>query len=83
MRGCDAYSADIQLYLDNELNDKEQEVFLSHLTSCSACQEELDAQRELSRVLQQARPLYSAPESLRAKVIETLAEPLFVPSSTV
>jgi mycothiol system anti-sigma-R factor len=81
MRGCDAYRADIQLYLDNELNDNQREVFLSHLDGCPSCTQELEAQRALSRVLQQARPLFSAPTSLRETVMQTLAEPAEAPAA--
>ena len=69
MKGCDDYSANIQLYLDKELGDQDFEEFRAHLKECPACRTELDAEEELSALLHRSRPLYSAPDTLRKRVM--------------
>jgi anti-sigma factor (TIGR02949 family) len=84
MKGCDAYSACIQLYLDKELGSEDREEFRIHLEECEACRTELAAEEELSRQLRRARPLYSAPDILRERVIRAAAGPVpSVPSYTI
>ena len=75
MKSCDACRACIQLYLDNELSNRDQEVFRLHLEECEACRTELEAEEALSRLLHQARPLYSAPDVLRERVVRAAAVP--------
>jgi mycothiol system anti-sigma-R factor len=76
MKGCDVYGASIQLYLDQELSGEDREEFRRHLEECEACRTELKAEEQLSRLLHRARPLYSAPDTLRERVIRATAEPL-------
>jgi mycothiol system anti-sigma-R factor len=71
MKGCDDYSETIQLYLDRELSGRDLEDFQAHLKECEACRGELEAQESLSVLLRRSRPLYSAPDALRARVMET------------
>ncbi len=73
MKGCDAYGASIQFYLDKELSTEDQEDFRLHLEGCEACRTELAAEEELSGLLHQTRPLYAAPDSLRERVIRAAA----------
>jgi mycothiol system anti-sigma-R factor len=83
MKGCDAYGESIQFYLDNELSNEDQEDFRLHSEGCEACRTELAAEQELSGLLRQTRPLYSAPDSLRERVIRAAAGPIpSVPSNT-
>jgi mycothiol system anti-sigma-R factor len=70
MKGCDDYSATIQLYLDRELSGQDFEDFLPHLEQCEACRTELEAEEKLSVLLHRSRPLYSAPDALRARVMQ-------------
>jgi mycothiol system anti-sigma-R factor len=79
MKGCDDYSATIQLYLDQELSGEDLEDFRAHLEDCEACRTELEAEEKLSALLRRSRPLYSAPDALRARVMQA-AESL--PSAT-
>ena len=48
MKGCDDYSASIQLYLDQELSGQDLDEFRAHLEECPACRMELEAEAELS-----------------------------------
>jgi mycothiol system anti-sigma-R factor len=71
MKGCDDYSATIQLYLDRELSGQDLEDFRAHLEECEACRTELEAEEKLSALLHRWRPLYSAPAALRVRVMQT------------
>jgi mycothiol system anti-sigma-R factor len=72
MKNCGGdYSATIELYLDKELSGGELEEFRAHLEECEACRAELEAGEELSRLLHRSRPLYSAPDALRDRVMQT------------
>jgi mycothiol system anti-sigma-R factor len=70
MKGCDDYSATIQLYLDRELSGQDLEACRVHLEGCQACWAELEAEEKLSALLHRSRPLYSAPDALRARVMQ-------------
>jgi mycothiol system anti-sigma-R factor len=70
MKGCDDYSATIQLYLDRELSGQDLHDFRAHLQECDACRTELEAEERLSVLLHRSRPLYSAPDALRARVMQ-------------
>jgi mycothiol system anti-sigma-R factor len=70
MKDCgDDYGATIELYLDKELSGPDLEEFRAHLEECEACQAGLAAAEELSRLLHRSRPLYSAPDALRDRVM--------------
>jgi len=72
MKECGAdYGATIELYLDKELSGPDLEEFRAHLEECEACRAELAAAEELSRLLHRSRPLYSAPDALRDRVMRT------------
>jgi mycothiol system anti-sigma-R factor len=70
MRGCDDYGKTIQLYRDKELTAQELEEFRAHLEECEACRTELEAEERLSALLRRSRPLYSAPDALRERVMQ-------------
>jgi mycothiol system anti-sigma-R factor len=80
MKGCDDYSATIQIYLDWELSGQDLEDFPPHLEECEACRTELEAEERLSSLLHRSRPLYSAPDALRARVLQ--AADSFSPTTT-
>jgi mycothiol system anti-sigma-R factor len=71
MKGCDDYSATIQVYLDRELSGQDLDDFRAHLEQCEACRTELEADERLSALLHRSRPLYSVPDALRARVMQT------------
>lgn len=71
MKGCNSYEATIQLYLDNELSGPDMVDFRAHLEECEACRTELEVEKRLSALLHRSRPLYSAPDTLRARVMQT------------
>jgi mycothiol system anti-sigma-R factor len=71
MKGCDDYCATIQVYLDWELSGQDFEDFPAHLEQCEACRTELEAEERLSALLHRSRPLYSAPDALRVRVMQT------------
>src|SRR5262249_48320116 len=68
MSGCTQYEAKTLRYLDGDLRGLELEDFRSHLESCENCRAQVETEQNLSRILRQSRPLYSAPASLRARV---------------
>lgn len=68
MKSCDEYVIKTLRYLDEDLEGQELEDFLSHLNFCANCREHLEAEKELSATLHRARPLYSAPAALRARL---------------
>jgi mycothiol system anti-sigma-R factor len=70
MKGCDYYGMNIQLYLDKELTGQDLEEFHAHLEECPICRTELEAEEALSGLLHRSRPLYSAPDALRKRVIQ-------------
>ncbi len=72
MKGCGDNSSAIQLYLDKELSGRELEEFLTHLEGCVACQAELEEEKELAGLLHRTRPLYTAPDALRAAVMRRM-----------
>ncbi len=74
MTGCDDCVAHIQLYMDGELQGQGLEEFRRHLGQCSVCRQELQAEEELSSLLHRAKPLYTAPESLRHRVRQAIEE---------
>jgi mycothiol system anti-sigma-R factor len=74
MNRRDEYSADILLYLDNELSGSELEDFCAHLMDCADCQRRLEEEQALSDLLYRSRPLYSAPAALRTRVAEEAAQ---------
>jgi anti-sigma factor (TIGR02949 family) len=70
MKDCGGdYGSTIQLYLDKELSGPDLEEFRAHLEVCETCRSELAAGEELSRLLHRSRPLYSAPDALRDRVM--------------
>jgi anti-sigma factor RsiW len=74
MRNCDASSLDVLLYLDNALTSQELEDFRSHLADCSDCKERLEEERALSCLMREIRPLYLAPQALRARISSAARE---------
>jgi hypothetical protein len=69
MNNCDEYAINALRYLDNDLEGEELADFLSHLKSCFSCQDHLEAEKQLSARLHRTRPLYSAPATLRDRVV--------------
>jgi len=80
MKGCDYYGMNIQLYLDKELIGQDLEEFHAHLEECPTCRTELEEEEALSGLLHRSRPLYSAPDALRRRIIQ--AAELFPSTAT-
>jgi anti-sigma factor (TIGR02949 family) len=81
MKECGGdYGATLQVYLDKELIGPDLEEFRAHLEACAGCRVELDAREELFRLLHRSRPLYSAPDALRDRVMRTME---LLPSSAL
>ncbi len=70
----DERSTDILLYLDNALTGQRLEDFRAHLAGCSNCSERLQEELALSSLLHKTRPLYLAPQALRARVVAAAAQ---------
>ena len=76
MNRCDEHAADILLYLSDALTGQRLDEFREHLASCPDCSAQLEEELALSSLLRKSRPLYSAPETLRARVAATLVQEL-------
>jgi mycothiol system anti-sigma-R factor len=76
MKGCGDCRENIRRYLDQELCAHELVQFRTHIAECAACSQELGAEEELSCLLARSRPLYSAPDSLRNRVLRAIGEPM-------
>jgi len=74
MTPCDAYSAEILRYLDNDLHGQELDEFRAHIDTCEACRTNLVAEKALSGLFHRTRPLYPAPSTLRPLVRATLLQ---------
>jgi anti-sigma factor RsiW len=74
MSRCEERTSDILLYLDNALTGQKLEDFRAHLAVCSNCRERLEEELALSSLLREARPLYLAPQALRARVAAAVTE---------
>ena len=74
MSHCDERSTDILLYLDHALTGQRLEDFRAHLADCSNCRERLQEEQALSSLLHKTRPLYVAPQALRARVAASAAQ---------
>lgn len=73
MSACDDYRAMVSLFLDDELRGDELQDFQKHIVECSDCRELLKQEQSLSELLHRNRPLYQAPEALRARVSDILS----------
>lgn len=74
MSRCDERAIDILLYLDHALTGQKLAEFRAHLAECGDCRERLDEELALSSLLRETRPLYPAPEALRARVAAVAAQ---------
>src|SRR5260370_26754036 len=68
MSHCGERSIDILLYLDIALTGQRLDAFCAQLADCFICRERLQEEQALSSLLHKTRPLYLAPEALRARV---------------
>jgi len=68
MSACDGCRSMIPFYLDDELRGDELQDFRAHIMGCADCKELLAEEEALSQLLHRSRPLYQAPEALRARV---------------
>lgn len=75
MKDCGDCRENMLLYLDEELSVSQVIEFRAHIEICKACRQVLEAEEELSRVLQRSRPLYSAPATLRDRIRIAMKEP--------
>jgi len=73
MSACDDYRSMIPLFLDDELRGNELQDFQTHIMGCPACKELLAEEQALSQLLHRTRPLYQAPEVLRAHVSDIIS----------
>lgn len=74
MKPCDDYRANVFLYLDKQLGGRMLEAFLTHLGDCPDCQRHVEEEQALSQLLRRSRPLYTAPEGLRVRVVAAAAQ---------
>jgi mycothiol system anti-sigma-R factor len=69
MKDCGDWRENILLYLDKSLCDSQLIKFRAHLEICEACRQVVEAEEELSHLLHRSRPLYSAPTTLRDRIL--------------
>jgi mycothiol system anti-sigma-R factor len=69
MKDCGDWRENIFLYLDKSLSDSQLIEFRAHLEICEACRQVVEAEEELSHLLHRSRPLYSAPTTLRDRIL--------------
>jgi mycothiol system anti-sigma-R factor len=74
MKPSDEHSASVLLYLDGEFSGHELEDFLAHLANCVDCTMSLEEEKALSKLLRRTRPQYSAPETLRMRVLQIVVQ---------
>ena len=82
MKDCGDYRKDILLYLDKSLSGSQFIELGAHLETCEACREVVEAEEELSQLLHRSRPLYSAPTTLRDRILQAARESGSKDSST-
>ncbi len=77
----------ISLYLDDELQEGERLAVESHIKGCPDCRAALDAERELILAIRSARPIYTTPASLQAKIANLMpssgSPPKFISSRSM
>jgi mycothiol system anti-sigma-R factor len=73
MNACDDYRAMVPLFIDDELSGHELQEFKDHIARCAECRQVLKQEQVLSDLLHRNRPLYHAPETLRARVFGKLS----------
>jgi len=59
---CSEYGPLVSRYLDDELETRELEAFIDHLSHCDACQQEIESFEQLRGWLQAADALHGFPE---------------------
>lgn len=74
MNDCKEILGRLTLYLDNELQGDELTLVESHLRSCTGCRLLIERERLFLSEVRSAGPIYNAPDELRARVTEILAE---------
>jgi anti-sigma factor RsiW len=74
MKPCDDYAVKILRYLDDDLEGAELSEFRTHIVYCVNCCAHLTAERALSKLLGRNRPLYWAPDALRARVASVVGQ---------
>jgi len=75
MKDCGDCRENIVRYLDEQLSVPQAIEFRAHLETCEACGEVLRAEEQLSRILHRSRPLYSAPSTLRDRILQASKRP--------
>ncbi len=71
--GCQKYKDSIFTYLNDELNQAEQQDFEDHLATCSDCQRELQIESAIAQQLSNS-PLKPLPDGYRAELSAKLAQ---------
>jgi anti-sigma factor (TIGR02949 family) len=66
---CEDVGRDLDAHVDREFGTESTIVVGDHLSGCATCRQRV-AEREALRRLVRSAPYYSAPERLRARVLE-------------
>lgn len=74
MKGCTGYAQNIQFYVDGELAAWEKDELLSHLANCPSCSHAMQEAEFFSSRIRAARPLLTAPDSLRTAVLRQVQQ---------
>jgi anti-sigma factor RsiW len=78
MIGCDRDITLVLHYLDGSLRGPDLAEFRAHVAACSECRQRLEEEFALSSILREARPLFTAPATLRARMNVLVEEALTV-----
>ena len=70
---CEHFRTQFSFFLDGELEDRERSDLEAHLEACTECSAVHEAERDFRLHIRKLGPLYEAPENLRTRVAELVA----------
>jgi len=68
MISCQEFSAQLSLYLDDELNGAERAAFEDHLQNCTPCRSAIIREGEFLSIIRESKPLYDMPGGVRDRI---------------
>lgn len=69
---CDDLKPFVDVYIDNEFDDRERAEFEAHLEYCEECRREVDAQVQFKQQFKAALSTEQAPEALKSSILSAL-----------
>jgi anti-sigma factor RsiW len=74
MISCQEFSAQLSLYLDDELKGAERAAFEDHLQDCTPCRSAIIREGEFLSIIRESKPLYETPGSFRDRIVSTIGD---------